>query len=50
MGCICKNNKNEIIIEAKTEYKTDLINNETNINEDDNQSKEKNDINKNKLL
>ena len=26
MGCICKNNKNEIIIEAKTEYKTDLIN------------------------
>ena len=37
MGCICKNNKQELIIETKNEYKNEFINNETNINENNNQ-------------
>ena len=50
MGCICKNNKQEIIIESKNEFKADFINNETNINEDDIQLNEKNNINNKKLI
>lgn len=37
MGCLCKNNKRELIIEAKSEYKNEFINNETIINEKNNQ-------------
>ena len=49
MGCICKNNKIDIINEQKIEYKNDFIN-ETNINEDDNQMKDNDDINDKKLI